>query len=73
MFMLFHLIKTYIRVRQKQNYFYVLPPLLIRTDAPQIRARIYTRAEALFSELGINGNLRWETVGEGFFCFCQKK
>jgi len=73
MFMLFHLIKTYIRVRQKQNYFYVLPPLLIRTDAPRIRARIYTRAEALFSELGINGNLRWETVGEGFFCFCQKK
>jgi len=71
--MLFHLIKTYIRVRQKQNYFYVLPPLLIRTDAPRIRARIYTRPEALFSELGINGNLRWGTIGEGFFLFLPKK
>jgi len=26
-----------------------------------------------FSELGINGNLGWGVVGEGFFCFCQKK
>ena len=25
-----------------------------------------------FSELGINGNLGWGVVGEGFFCFCQK-
>jgi hypothetical protein len=21
----------------------------------------------------INGNLRWGSVGKGFFCFCQKK
>ena len=59
-------------LRQKQNYFYVLPSLLIRTDAPRIRAHIYTRGGS-FSELGINGNLGWGTVGESFFCFCQKK
>jgi hypothetical protein len=32
---------------------------------------ICTREDS-FSELGINDNLRWRTVGEYFFCFCQK-
>jgi hypothetical protein len=25
-----------------------------------------------FSQHGINDNLKWGTVGEVFFCFCQK-
>jgi hypothetical protein len=79
---------TYIRnLRKKQNYvatlpplenlnqeswekiklFYTLPPLLIRVDAPRI-----TPAWSRFSQLGINDNLRWGTIGEIFFCFCRK-
>jgi hypothetical protein len=41
---------------------------------PRIAARIYARAESrFFSQLGINDNLRWETLGEGFFRFSKKK
>jgi hypothetical protein len=37
---------------KKQNYFYTLPPLLLRKDASRIAARIYTRAEYVFPNLG---------------------
>jgi hypothetical protein len=37
---------------EKQNYFYTLPPLLIREDVPRIAARISTRGESVFPNLG---------------------
>ena len=39
--------------------------------AADTSAHIYARGGSFF-ELGINGNLGWGTVGEGFSCFCQK-
>jgi hypothetical protein len=52
-FIPFHLLTTLIRnSEKKQNYFYTLPPLLIREDAPWIAARIYTRGQSVFPNLG---------------------
>jgi len=73
MFMLFHLIKTYIRNPETETKLFLCPSTSSDTDgcAADTSAHIYARGGSFF-ELGINGNLGWGTVGEGFFCFCQK-
>jgi hypothetical protein len=43
----------------------------MQKDASRIAARIYARGVS-FSQLGINSNLRWGTVGEDFFVFAKK-
>ena len=69
----FHLIKTYIRNPEIEIKLFLCPSTSSDTDgcAADTSAHIYAHGGA-FSELGINGNLGWETVGEDFFCFCQK-
>jgi predicted permease len=53
MFIPLHLLKTYImNLRQKQNYVYALPPLLILKETSWIRVCIYARAKTLFPNLG---------------------
>ena len=72
--MSFHLMKTYIRNPETETkLFFFCPSTSSDTDgcAADTSAHIYTRGGSFF-ELGINGNLGWGTVGEGFFCFCQK-
>ena len=74
MFMPFHLMKTYIRNPETETKLFLCPSTSSDTDgcAADTSAHIYAR-EGSFSELGINGNLGWGTVGEGFSRFCQKK
>ena len=74
MFMPFHLMKTYIRNPETETKLFLCPSTSSDTDgcAADTSAHIYARG-GFFSELGINGNLGWRTVGEDFFCFYQKK
>ena len=69
----FHLMKTYIRNSETETKLFLCPSISSDTDgcAADTSAHIYARG-GFFSELGINGNLGWGIVGEGFFCFCQK-
>jgi hypothetical protein len=56
-------------LKWKQNYFYVLPPLVIWRMRTDRRAHI-SACWGSFCQLGINGNLGWGIVGEMFFYFC---
>ena len=71
--MSFHLMKTYIMNPEIETKLFLCHFTFSDTDgcAADTSAHIYAHGGA-FSELGINGNLGWETVGEDFFCFCQK-
>ena len=73
MFIPFHLMKTYIRNSETETKLFLCPSSSFDMDgcAADTSAHIYARGGSFF-ELGINGNLGWGTVGEGFFCFCQK-
>ena len=73
MFMSFRLIKTYIRNPEIETKLFLCPSTSSDTDgcATDTSAHIYARGGS-FSELGINDNLGLGTIGEGFFCFCQK-
>ena len=66
--------KTYIRNLETEIKLFLCPSTSSDTDgcAVDTSAHIYARGGS-FSELGINGNLGWRTVGEDFFYFCQKK
>ena len=70
----FHLMKIYIRNPEIETKLFLCHFTFSDTDgcAADTSAHIYARRGS-FSELGINGNLGWRTVGEDFFCFCQKK
>ena len=74
MFMPFHLMKTYIRNPETETKLFLCPSISSDTDgcAADTSAHIYARGGSFF-ELGINGNLGWGTVGEGFFLFLPKK
>jgi len=75
MFMPFHLMKTYIRNSETETKLFLCPFTSSDTEgcaADMRSAHIYARG-GTFSELGINGNLGWRTVGEGFFLFLPKK
>ena len=66
--------KTYIKNPETETKLFLCPSTSSDTDgcAADTSVRIYAHG-GFFSELGINGNLGWGTVGECFFCFCQKK
>ena len=73
MFMPFHLMKTYVRNPEIEIKLFLCTSTSSDTDgcAADTSAHIYARGGS-FSELGINDNLGWRTVGECFFFFCQK-
>jgi len=67
--------KTYIRNSETETKLFLCPFTSSDTEgcaADMRSAHIYARG-GTFSELGINGNLGWRTVGEGFFLFLSKK
>ena len=66
--------KTYIKNPETETKLFLCPSTSSDTNgcAADTSAHIYARGGS-FSELGINGNLGWGTVGESFFYFCQKK
>jgi len=66
MFMPFHLMKIYIRDPETETKLFLCSSTSSDTDG------CAAARGGSFFELGINGNLGWGTVGEGFFCFCQK-
>ena len=68
-----HLMKTYIMNSETETKLFLCPSTSSDMDgcAAVTSAHIYARGGSFF-ELGINGNLGWGTVGESFFCFCQK-
>jgi len=70
----FHLMKSYIRNPETEIKLCLCPSTSFDTDgcAVDTSAHIYARGGS-FSEFSINDNLGWGTVGESFFCFCQKK
>ena len=59
---------------ETETKLFLCPSTSSDTDgcAADTSAHIYARGGSFF-KLGINGNLGWGAVGEGFFCFCQKK
>jgi len=66
--------KTYIRNSKIETKLFLCPFTSSDKEgcaADTRSAHIYARGGS-FSEFGINGNLGRRTVGEGFFCFCQK-
>ena len=71
MFMLFHLMKTYIRNLETEIKLCLCPSTSSKGCAADTSAQIYARGGS-FSELGINGNLGRETV-EFFFSVFAKK
>ena len=73
MFMPLHLMKSYIRNPEIETKLCLCPSTSSDTNgcAADTSAHIYARGGS-FSELGINDNLGLGTIGEGFFCFCQK-
>ena len=74
MFMLFHLMKTYIRNPETETKLFLCPSTSSNTDgcAADTSAHIYARRGS-FSELGINGNPGWEHLGKVFSIFAKKK
>jgi len=63
----FHLMKTYIRNPETETQLFLYPSTSSDTNGCAADT-----CGGSFSELGINGNLGWGTIGEDFFCFCQK-
>ena len=70
----FHLMITYIRNPETETKLFLCPSTSSDTNgcAADTSAHIYARGGSFF-KLGINGNLGWGTVGEGFFLFLPKK
>jgi hypothetical protein len=79
---------TYIRnLRERQNYVSTLPPLQNLNQEPEKKTKLLlypstsfdtegcaadSARGVCFSQLEINGNLRWGTVGEEFFVLAKK-